>query len=122
MCRDAVQVGERSPQAQPRPPPAGRPGTPENSWTPAIVQPCSQVLPLRRPPSRRVDRLSEFGVSHLSDNVVVLQYVRNQSLVERALTVMKTRASRHEPEIRRFKITPQGILLGDKFDPNQQFA
>jgi circadian clock protein KaiC len=69
----------------------------------------------------RVSSLSEFGVSHLSDNVVVLQYIRDGSTVRRALTVLKTRASRHEPEIREFKITREGILLGDPFDPEQRF-
>jgi circadian clock protein KaiC len=69
----------------------------------------------------QVSRLSEFGVSHLSDNVVVLQYIRHGSTVRRALTVLKTRASRHEPEIREFEITREGILLGDPFDPTQRF-
>jgi len=68
-----------------------------------------------------VSRLSEFGVSHLSDNVVVLQYIRDESTVRRALTVLKTRASRHEPEIREFRITPEGIVLGDPFTPTQRF-
>jgi circadian clock protein KaiC len=63
----------------------------------------------------RVTRLSEFGVSHLSDNVVLLQYVRDESAVRRALTVLKTRASRHEPAIREFRITPEGIVLGEPF-------
>ncbi len=69
----------------------------------------------------RVSRLSEFGVSHLSDNVVLLQYIRDESTVRRALTVLKTRATRHEPEIREFKITPEGIVLGDPFNPAQRF-
>ena len=60
-----------------------------------------------------VTRLSEFGISHLSDNVVVLQYVRDDSTVRRVLTVLKTRASRHEPEIREFRIAPEGIVLGE---------
>ena len=60
-----------------------------------------------------VTRLSEYGVSHLSDNVVLLQYIRDGSTVRRALTVLKTRASRHEPEIREFRITPEGIVLGE---------
>jgi circadian clock protein KaiC len=68
-----------------------------------------------------VRRLSEFGVSHLSDNVVLLQYVRDESIVRRALTVLKTRASRHEPEIREFRITPEGIVLGDPFTSPQRF-
>ena len=68
-----------------------------------------------------VRRLSEFGVSHLSDNVVLLQYARDQATVRRALTVLKTRASRHEPETREFRITPEGIVLGDPFTPAQRF-
>jgi circadian clock protein KaiC len=59
-----------------------------------------------------VNRLSEFGVSHIADNVVVLQYIRQQSMVRRALTVLKTRASRHQPEIYEFRITDHGIVLG----------
>src|SRR5688500_9615739 len=69
----------------------------------------------------QVRRLSDFGVSHLSDNVVLLQYIRDQSTVLRALTVLKTRASRHEPETREFRITPEGIVLGDPFIPEQSF-
>jgi circadian clock protein KaiC len=60
-----------------------------------------------------VGRLSEFGISHLSDNVVLLQYIREEAAVRRALTVLKTRASRHEPQIREFMITPEGIVLDD---------
>jgi circadian clock protein KaiC len=71
-----------------------------------------------------VSRLSEFGVSHLCDNVVLLQYTRDtrdQATVRRALTVLKTRGSRHEPETREFRITPEGIVLGDPFIPAQRF-
>lgn len=69
----------------------------------------------------QVSRLSQFGVSHLSDNVVLLQYIRDGSTVRRALTVLKTRASRHEPEIREFRITPEGIVLGESFVTPQAF-
>jgi circadian clock protein KaiC len=61
----------------------------------------------------QITRLSQFGVSHLSDNVVLLQYIREESTVRRTLTVLKTRASRHEPEIREFRIAPEGITLGE---------
>jgi circadian clock protein KaiC len=61
----------------------------------------------------QVARLSEFGVSHLSDNVVLLQYIRDESAIRRALIVLKTRASRHEPEIRDFNITSEGIVLDE---------
>ncbi|MDQ1511228.1 MAG: circadian clock protein KaiC [Actinomycetota bacterium] len=69
----------------------------------------------------RVTRLSEIGMSHLADNVVVLQYLRAESEVKRALLVLKTRASEHHPEIREFKIQPEGIVLGEKFAANQGF-
>ncbi|MGZ8702593.1 MAG: RAD55 family ATPase [Gaiellaceae bacterium] len=63
------------------------------------------------------NHLSEYGVSHLADNVVLLQYIRQESSVGRALTVLKTRASRHEPEIREYTISPEGIVLGERFAP-----
>jgi circadian clock protein KaiC len=69
-----------------------------------------------------VTRLSEFGVSHLSDNVVLLQYVRDSTAIRRALTVLKTRASHHHPEIREFTITADGIVLGEAFGPDQTFG
>jgi circadian clock protein KaiC len=59
------------------------------------------------------DRLSEFGVSHLSDNVVMLQFVLDGSTVKRALTVLKTRASAHQPQVREFLISQDGIVLGE---------
>jgi len=68
-----------------------------------------------------VTRLSEIGMSHIADNVVMLQYLRTESQVKRALLVLKTRASAHHPEIREFHIRPEGIVLGDTFDPDQRF-
>ena len=70
----------------------------------------------------RLTRLSEIGMSHLADNVVVLQYVRAESEVKRALLVLKTRASDHHPEIREFTIHAEGIVLGDRIDPDRQFG
>jgi circadian clock protein KaiC len=60
-----------------------------------------------------VNRLAEYGISHLSDNVILLQYVRAESRLLRAVTVLKSRASAHDPEIREFDITRAGIVLGD---------
>ncbi|HEY1829628.1 MAG TPA: ATPase domain-containing protein [Acidimicrobiales bacterium] len=64
-------------------------------------------------------RLSEYGISHLSDNVVLLQFLRGDSEIKRAVTVLKTRASAHDPHIRQFAITPQGFELGEPFVPEQ---
>jgi circadian clock protein KaiC len=68
-----------------------------------------------------VTRLSEDGISHLSDNVVLLQFLRGESEVKRAVTVMKTRASAHDPRIRQFDITSEGLVLGDRFSSDQSF-
>jgi circadian clock protein KaiC len=56
-------------------------------------------------------RLSEQGVSHLADNVVLLEYIRENLDVRRALTVLKTRASGHQPETREYTISREGIEL-----------
>ena len=66
-----------------------------------------------------VTRLSEYGISHLSDNVVLLQFLRGDSELKRALTVLKTRGSAHLQQLRQFEITPDGVVLGDVFDSRQ---
>ena len=69
-----------------------------------------------------ITRLSTEGISNLSDNVVLLQYLRGQSQIKRAITILKTRASQHDPEIRQFEITSQGISLGDVFAAEQDLG
>ena len=66
-----------------------------------------------------VTKLSEYGISHLSDNVVLLQFLRGESRIKRALTVLKTRASPHDPRILEFEISGKGIALGTKFEDDQ---
>jgi circadian clock protein KaiC len=69
-----------------------------------------------------VTRLSEYGISHLSDNVLLLQFLRGESRIKRALTVLKTRASAHDPRIHEFEITSKGIELGSEFADDQSWA
>jgi circadian clock protein KaiC len=69
-----------------------------------------------------VTRLSEYGISHVSDNVVLLQFLRGESRVRRGVTVMKTRASAHDPQIREFEITSNGFVVGDHFSAEQDLA
>lgn len=57
-------------------------------------------------------RLSEFVVSHLSDNAIMLNYNRDQTSMSRSLAVVKTRASDHDPAMRQFSIGPHGISFG----------
>jgi circadian clock protein KaiC len=66
-----------------------------------------------------VTRLSEFGISHLSDNVVLLQYLPGHSRIKRAASVLKTRASEHDPRIREYDITKDGFTVGKPFSDSQ---
>ena len=58
-------------------------------------------------------RLSDSAVSHLSDNIVLLSYVKEQDSINRVMSVVKSRASHHEPGIRQFLIGRDGIVLAD---------
>ena len=62
-----------------------------------------------------LSRLTEYGASRLADNVVVLQYAGfDKAAISRTLTVLKTRASAHDPHVREFRITPNGIVLSER--------
>jgi circadian clock protein KaiC len=74
-------------------------------------QGVSVMLTFEIPDLFGADRLSEDAVSPLSDNVVLLSYLRDADLIRRTMSVIKTRASHHDPAVRRFLIGPQGIVL-----------
>ena len=59
------------------------------------------------------EQLSEYGVSHLCDNVLLLQYVPREDQLGRSMTVLKTRASTHHLSRRAYEINPDGIVLAD---------
>jgi circadian clock protein KaiC len=73
----------------------------------------SPLMTLEIPDLFEVRRLSEGALSQLADNVVVLQYIRSRSEIRRAVTVLKTRASQHDIQIREFRISEEGIVLGE---------
>src|SRR5215216_953690 len=73
----------------------------------------SPIMTSEIPDLFHVGRLAEYGISHLSDNVILLQYLRAESRLLRTVTILKSRASAHDPEIREFEITADGIALGD---------
>ncbi|HEY7070479.1 MAG TPA: ATPase domain-containing protein [Acidimicrobiales bacterium] len=64
----------------------------------------------------RVTQLSELGMSHMADNVVLLQHVHSGEEMKRALTVLKTRGASHTSAVREFRITSDGIALGAPID------
>jgi circadian clock protein KaiC len=59
------------------------------------------------------ERISDSEVSSLADNVVMLSYQRERDTIGRTMAVIKTRASRHDPTIRKFVIGPEGIVLDE---------
>jgi len=73
----------------------------------------SLMMTLEVPELFEMARVSEEGMSHLSDNVLLLQYRREEDRLQRALTVLKTRASRHDPSVRAYDITSEGITLAN---------
>jgi circadian clock protein KaiC len=76
----------------------------------------SLMLIVEIPQLFQMERISEHAISHLSDNVVLLQYVQEGSRLSRALTVLKTRAMQHQPTVRRYEITGDGFVLGEPVD------
>jgi len=72
-------------------------------------QAVSVLMTFEIPDLFHADRLSESAVSHLSDNLVLLNYVKDDDSIGRAMCVIKTRASHHEPGIPPFTIGPDGI-------------
>jgi circadian clock protein KaiC len=77
----------------------------------------SILITMEIPDLFHYERLSESALSHLSDNVVLLQYVQDDHSIQRAVSVIKSRASYHDPAIRPFLIGRDGILLTDSPRP-----
>jgi len=73
----------------------------------------SMMMIIEVPELFQLERVSEHGISHLADNVILLQYVQDGAELARALTVLKTRAQEHRPVVHRYEITGQGFVLGD---------
>jgi circadian clock protein KaiC len=76
-------------------------------------QGVSVLMTLENPYLFGADRISESAASQLSDNVVMLGYDRDGDTIGRTIAVIKTRASRHDPTVRKFAIGPQGIVLDE---------
>ena len=57
--------------------------------------------------------MEEWAKDQEADNVILLQFVPRDGQLRRAVTVLKTRASRHAPDVREFKITAEGIVLDE---------
>jgi circadian clock protein KaiC len=87
-------------------------------WMFSLAQRCTRagislLMIVEVPDLFQLKRISEEGISHLADNVVLLQYVQEGPELARALTILKTRAMHHRPMVHRYEITDKGFELGD---------
>lgn len=57
---------------------------------------------------------SAYSVSFLTDDIIRLRYVEIDGALRKVLMVIKTRGSHHINEIREYKITTQGLVIGDR--------
>ena len=93
----------------------------------SLLQRCSRqgvsvILTQEMPELFGVSRLSEYGVSHLSDNVVLLQFVRGKAELRRSITVLKTRASTHDPRSVQYDISTAGFVLGEPLSSSEALS
>ena len=61
-------------------------------------------------------QLTSYGISFISDNVILLRYVELESSITRAISILKARGSEHDKAVREFNITSDGITIMDKFE------
>jgi circadian clock protein KaiC len=56
---------------------------------------------------------SPIDLSYLSDAVLLLRFFEAQGTVRKAISVMKKRVGTHEDTIREFRLTAQGLQVGE---------
>jgi circadian clock protein KaiC len=56
------------------------------------------------------------GIAFVVDSYILLRFVEMESRIHRALVVLKLRGSGHAKDIRKFEITPGGIVIEEKFE------
>ena len=62
------------------------------------------------------------AMSHLSDNVIMIDYHHDHGTLKRSLAIIKTRASGHDQGVSQFSIGPHGISLGPIATPGGESA
>ncbi|OLD92401.1 MAG: hypothetical protein AUG84_01500 [Chloroflexi bacterium 13_1_20CM_4_66_7] len=91
-------------------------------WMFSLIQRCTRsgvslMLTQEVAELFHLNRISQDAISHLADNVVLLQYLREGAELARTVTVLKTRAMPHRPVVHRYEITNEGFTLGDVLTP-----
>jgi circadian clock protein KaiC len=58
-------------------------------------------------------------IAFVADSVILLRYVEIDSVMQRAVAILKTRGSDHDKGIRRFEIKQGGVVVGEVFEGRQ---
>lgn len=85
----------------------------------SLVQRCAMkgvtlVMTFEVSELTHIQQLTDHNISHLADNVILLEYDWNGDEVHRSLTLLKARSSAHQPSRTTFEITDQGVTLGTR--------
>jgi circadian clock protein KaiC len=62
------------------------------------------------------DLRSEVDLSYLSDTIFLFRYFEAQGTLLKAFSVVKSRVTRHEASIREFRLTSEGIEVGEPLE------
>lgn len=68
-----------------------------------------------------ISRISDYGISNISDNVVLLQHLPDGTEMKRAISVLKSRGTAPVTQIKEFTISPSGIELGEPVEANRLY-
>jgi len=60
--------------------------------------------------------VSKAQISLITDNIIILRYVEDNSSIRKVLGILKTRGSDHDKSLREYEITPNGINILGKLD------
>ncbi|MCE5199155.1 MAG: ATPase domain-containing protein [Armatimonadota bacterium] len=73
------------------------------------------IMTMEAPELLGSSMLTGHGISSMSDNIIMMRYVEVESQLKRAISILKMRGTSHENDLREFKITNEGILIGEPF-------
>jgi len=62
---------------------------------------------------------SDTGLSFIVDTIIQLKYVEIDSTLQKALVILKERASKHDKRIRQLQVTSKGVKIGKAFQAQQ---
>lgn len=64
--------------------------------------------------------VAEAGLAFMVDTVIQLRYIEIDSRIQKAVLVLKHRASQHDKRIRRFRITDDGVVVLKPFESQER--